>query len=31
VNDHDLLAGALRAVFRLIETGLQIHAQRRAA
>jgi hypothetical protein len=26
-----MLAGALRAVFRLIETGLQIHAQRRAA
>jgi hypothetical protein len=30
-NDHEMLAGALRAVFRLIETGLQIHAQRRAA
>jgi len=31
LNDKEMLAGALRATFRLIETGLQIHAQRRAA
>lgn len=31
LNDFEILNGALRATFRLIETGLQIHAVRRAA
>jgi hypothetical protein len=31
LNDREMLAGALRAAFRLIETGLQIHTARRAA
>jgi hypothetical protein len=29
-NDHEMLQGALRAVFRLIETGLQMHTRRAA-
>jgi hypothetical protein len=27
LNDHEVLAGALRAAFRLIETGLQMHVR----